>query len=57
MIISGVMMLNHIGETAIAEKIKSAYNVILAEGKEVTYDLGGKLGTREFADALIRRLG
>jgi len=56
MIISGVMMLNHIGETAIAEKIKSAYNAILAEGKNVTYDLGGKLGTREFADALIARL-
>ena len=56
MIISGVMMLNHIGETAIAERIKSAYNAVLAEGKELTYDLGGRLGTREFADALIARL-
>lgn len=56
MIISGVMMLNHIGETAIAERIKSAYNAVLAEGRELTYDLGGRLGTREFADALIARL-
>lgn len=56
MIISGVMMLNHIGETAIAEKIKSAYNAQLAEQKQVTYDLGGTLGTKEFADALIARL-
>lgn len=56
MIISGVMMLNHIGETSIAERIKGAYNAILAEGKQVTYDLGGSLGTREFADALIARL-
>lgn len=56
MIISGVMMLNHIGETELAEKVKSAYNAQLADGKEITYDLGGRCGTREFADALIRRL-
>jgi isocitrate dehydrogenase (NAD+) len=56
MIISGVMMLNHIGETAIAQKIKSAYDAQLAEGKDVTYDLGGKCGTREFANAMITRL-
>ncbi|MCS7032592.1 MAG: isocitrate/isopropylmalate dehydrogenase family protein [Phycisphaerae bacterium] len=56
MIISGVMMLNHIGESAVAERIKAAYNAQLAEGKELTYDLGGQSGTREFTDALIRRL-
>jgi isocitrate dehydrogenase (NAD+) len=56
MIISAVMMLNHIGETEIAERIKSAYNTQLGEGKELTYDLGGRCGTREFADALIARL-
>lgn len=56
MIISGVMMLNHIGETQIAERVKTAYNDQLAEGKDITYDLGGRCGTREFAEALIRRL-
>lgn len=56
MIISGVMMLNHMGETAVAEKIKSAYNAVIAEGKTVTRDLGGSVGTKEFADAVIARL-
>ena len=32
-IMSGVMMLNHLHEEAIAEKIKTAYNAVLAEGK------------------------
>src|SRR3954452_24950340 len=32
-IMSGVMMLNHIHEEAIAERIKGAYNAVLAEGK------------------------
>jgi isocitrate dehydrogenase (NAD+) len=56
-IMSGVMMLNHIGETDIAERIKAAYNRILEEGKVLTRDLKGTAGTREFTDALIRNLG
>jgi isocitrate dehydrogenase (NAD+) len=52
-IMSGVMMLNHIHEEAIGEKIRTAYNKVLAEGKTLTKDLGGAAGTREFADAII----
>src|SRR4051812_6722229 len=55
-IMSGVMMLNHIGEEALAEKIKAAYNAVLREGKALTRDLGGTAGTADFADALIERL-
>ncbi len=55
-IMSGVMMLNHIHEEQIAERIKTAYNSILAEGKVLTRDLGGSAGTNEFTDALIARL-
>jgi isocitrate dehydrogenase (NAD+) len=55
-IMSGVMMLNHIGETAVAAKIKTAYNNILAEGKCLTRDLGGTAGTTEFTAALIAHL-
>jgi isocitrate dehydrogenase (NAD+) len=55
-IMSGVMMLNHMGERAIAEKIKNAYNAILAEGKCMTRDLGGTAGTEEFTKALIGHL-
>ncbi|MDQ3440259.1 MAG: isocitrate/isopropylmalate dehydrogenase family protein [Planctomycetota bacterium] len=57
LIMSGVMMLNHIHEEAIAKKIKVAYDAVLTEGKSLTRDLGGKAGTEEFADALIAKLG
>jgi isocitrate dehydrogenase (NAD+) len=55
-IMSGVMMLNHLGETAIAERIKAAYNRVLAEGKHVTRDLGGTANTEQFTDALIAQI-
>jgi isocitrate dehydrogenase (NAD+) len=55
-IMSGVMMLNHIGEQAIARKIKSAYDAVLSEGKTLTRDLGGTAGTDTFADAIIAGL-
>lgn len=58
LIMSGVMMLNHIGERGAAVRIKDAYDAILAEGNpdELTGDIGGTAGTREFTDALIRRI-
>jgi isocitrate dehydrogenase (NAD+) len=57
-IMSAVMMLNHLGETTIATKIKSAYDNILAEGdgKKLTRDLGGSASTDQFTDALIAML-
>jgi isocitrate dehydrogenase (NAD+) len=57
LIMSGVMMLNHIHEEAIAERIKNAYNTVLGEAKTLTRDLGGSASTSEFADALIAKLG
>ncbi len=58
LIMSGVMMLNHIGETAAAERIKKAYDAVLSGGnpKERTPDIGGTGGTRDFARAITRRL-
>lgn len=62
LIMSGVMMLNWLsasrGEPRFREvgaRIRSAYDRALVEGA-VTRDLGGKLGTMEFADALVSRL-
>ena len=62
LLMSAVMMLNHLGDTrkdencrAAAERIKSAYDCALADGRK-TGDLGGELGTEAFADALIERL-
>ena len=62
LLMSGVMMLNHIADTEdrpdffeCAERIKHAYDRALQEGDK-TRDLGGQLSTTEFADALIRRM-
>lgn len=62
LIMSAVMMLRHLAATrndpsctAAADKIRDAYNDCLVAG-EKTRDLGGSLGTREFADAVIARL-
>jgi isocitrate dehydrogenase (NAD+) len=62
LLMSAVMLLNHLAETrsderckSVAKRIKSAYDAALANG-EKTRDLGGKLGTLAFADAVIARL-
>lgn len=56
-IMSAVMMLNHLGEEKIADRIKSAYNQVLSEGKTLTRDLGGTANTSQFTDAIIHKLG
>ena len=56
LIMSGVMMLNHIHEESIAGRVKNAYDAVLREGKSLTRDLGGQAGTNEFTDALIAKL-
>ncbi|MGH4117830.1 isocitrate/isopropylmalate dehydrogenase family protein [Clostridium sp.] len=55
-ILSGVMMLRHIGENGAADKIESAVQAVLKEGKYLTCDLGGNTGTREFAEAVINEM-
>jgi isocitrate dehydrogenase (NAD+) len=55
-IMSGEMMLHHIGEHAMAEKIRKAYDSVLAEGTTRTKDLGGTASTDQFADAIIAKL-
>ncbi|MBC7335589.1 MAG: isocitrate/isopropylmalate dehydrogenase family protein, partial [Clostridia bacterium] len=55
-ILSGVMMLEHIGEGEAAARIRRAVERVLREGKQVTYDLGGQAGTQEMADAIIAAL-
>ncbi len=57
LILSGVLMLRHLGEQAAAERVETALREVVAEGKHTTYDLGGDAGTRAFADAIIERLG
>jgi isocitrate dehydrogenase (NAD+) len=58
--LSGVLMLRHLGEHEAADRVENAIAAVIAEGKDVTYDLKpdrtGGVGTREMADAVIRRL-
>ncbi len=63
LLMSAVMMLNYLREErddaacgAVAERIKAAYNRALEDGQK-TRDLGGTLGTEQFATAVIERLG
>jgi len=57
-IMSGVMMLNHLGEGAAAAKIRDAYGQVLAEGnpENLTRDIGGTAGTEQFTKAIIRAM-
>jgi isocitrate dehydrogenase (NAD+) len=57
LMLSGVLMLRHLGEQAAAERVETAIRDVIADGRRVTYDLGGDTGTAGFADAVIERLG
>jgi len=55
-ILSGAMMLEHLGQTDAAQGIESAVAAVLSEGRIRTADLGGSSSTREVADAVIAAL-
>ena len=57
LILSGMLMLKHLGETEASERLENAVKHILKDGKHVTSDLGGNVGTKEMASAIIERLG
>ncbi|HBL37059.1 MAG TPA: isocitrate dehydrogenase [Firmicutes bacterium] len=62
MILSGVLMLRHLGEEAAADRLEQALATVIWEGKSVTYDLKADrndptaVGTSEMADAIIEKL-
>ena len=55
-ILSGVMMLRHLGEKEAANRIEKAVIYTLKEGKKITPDLGGIAGTLEYTHAIIDAL-
>jgi isocitrate dehydrogenase (NAD+) len=57
LILSGALMLRHLGETDAAEAVEAAVRDVIAEGVIVTNDLGGTAGSREFAAAVAARVG
>ena len=50
--LSGVLMLEHLGEVEAAQRMHAAIAAVIAEGKDVTYDLGGSAGTQQMAAAI-----
>ncbi|KAF2837211.1 isocitrate dehydrogenase subunit 2 mitochondrial precursor [Patellaria atrata CBS 101060] len=56
LLLSSIMMLQHMGLNEYASRIQSAIFATLKEGKSITGDLGGKASTSEYADAVIKRL-
>ena len=55
-ILSGVLMLRHVGETESADRIESALFGVIQKGKTLTTDMGGSAGTAAFTEAVIRSL-
>ncbi len=62
-ILSGMLMLRHLGEEKAAQKLEDALAAVIAEGKSVTYDMKPNrddptaVGTSEVADAIIEKMG
>jgi isocitrate dehydrogenase (NAD+) len=63
MMLSGVMMLRHLGEADAGDRLERAIAEVVSEGRAVTYDLARSrrdavaVGTSEAADAVIEKLG
>ncbi len=55
-ILSAVLMLRHLGERDAAKRLFSAVAAVIAEGQDVTYDLGGTAGTSEMASAIAAQM-
>jgi isocitrate dehydrogenase (NAD+) len=62
MMFSGVLLLRHIGEREAADRLQNAMAAVIAEGKNVTYDLKPRpddptaVGTSQVADAIIAKM-
>jgi isocitrate dehydrogenase (NAD+) len=62
LILSGMLMLRHLGETEAGDKLENAVAAVIAEGKDVTYDMKPNrddptaVGTQEMAEAICRKI-
>ncbi|HLV81293.1 MAG TPA: isocitrate/isopropylmalate family dehydrogenase, partial [Chthonomonadaceae bacterium] len=62
LILSGMLMLRYLKETEAADRLERAVAAVIAEGKDVTYDMKPDrndptaVGTSEMADAIIRKM-
>jgi len=62
LILSGKLMLEHLGEKQAADKLEKAVAAVIAEGKDVTYDMKANrsdptaVGTSQMADAICKKM-
>ena len=56
LLLSGALMLRHLGESEAASLVEESVRGVIAEHRTVTYDLGGTAGTREFGEAVAQRV-
>jgi isocitrate dehydrogenase (NAD+) len=56
LILSGALMLDHLGEREAADRVRGAVRAVLREGQKLTGDLGGTAGTIELAEAIASRV-
>ncbi len=55
-ILSATMMMRHLGENKVADRIQAALVLLFAERKHLTPDLGGTATTDELVNALIAKI-
>ncbi len=55
-ILSGYLMLKHIGQVEAAERVLAGVRTVIGEGKTVTYDIGGDARTSEMARAIVQAI-
>ena len=58
MMLSGAIMLHHLGEASAANRLEKAIASIIAEGKSVTYDMTTRapVGTAQVAQAIVKEI-
>jgi isocitrate dehydrogenase (NAD+) len=56
LVLSGAMLLDHLGEQDAARRVREAVFAVLREGKVLTRDLGGSAGTTQIAEAIAARV-
>lgn len=57
LLLSALMMLRHLGEGQIADRIQNSVMHVCRDGKCLTVDLGGKASTKEYMTEVVRSLG
>jgi len=56
LLMSSILMLDHLGERSAARRVEAALDKVYREGQHHTRDLGGTTSTKDFTDAIIAAL-